>query len=64
MSNLHCPVCQSPCRELLHAGLLIDMCSRCRGVWLDCGELERLQAVPGVGTTPPPLAYPPTARRR
>lgn len=64
MSNLLCPVCQRPSREWLHAGLLIDRCGHCRGVWLDCGAVERLQAAPGAGTTPPPLAYPPAARRR
>jgi Zn-finger nucleic acid-binding protein len=29
-----------------HAGVELDICPRCRGVWLDRGELERLLADP------------------
>lgn len=42
MSSLRCPVCQSSFREVLKEGILIDVCTQCRGVWLDRGELEKL----------------------
>jgi hypothetical protein len=29
-------------REVSRSGVLIDTCTRCRGVWLDRGELEKL----------------------
>lgn len=42
MSALKCPQCQSAFREVLKEGVLIDVCTQCRGVWLDRGELEKL----------------------
>jgi Zn-finger nucleic acid-binding protein len=42
MTPLDCPVCRAPFREVLMDGVLIDVCTRCSGVWLDRGELERL----------------------
>jgi len=42
MTPLDCPVCRAPFREVLTDGVLIDVCSRCSGVWLDRGELEEL----------------------
>jgi uncharacterized protein len=42
MSVLTCPVCQGAMREVNKEGILIDVCSQCRGVWLDRGELEKL----------------------
>jgi uncharacterized protein len=37
-----CPLCESPmeCRD--KHGVEIDWCSRCRGVWLDRGELDSI----------------------
>ena len=49
--------CQNPsgvcpkCRELLHKFqypqtlVNIDMCDKCRGIWIDAGELKEIQAV-------------------
>ena len=37
---IDCPVCRAPLRETLHEGVLIDICTRCLGVWLDRGEFE------------------------
>lgn len=45
MSVLSCPVCQGAMREVARGGVLIDTCTRCRGVWLDRGELEKLSAL-------------------
>jgi uncharacterized protein len=42
MSDLSCPVCRAGFREVLREGILIDVCTQCRGVWLDRGELEKL----------------------
>lgn len=40
-----CPRCTTPTlAELDRSGIQIDRCSRCRGVWLDRGELEKLIA--------------------
>lgn len=40
-----CPRCETPSLiELDRQGLTIDRCERCRGVWLDRGELEKLMA--------------------
>jgi Zn-finger nucleic acid-binding protein len=44
MSVLTCPVCQGAMREMNREGILIDVCTQCRGVWLDRGELEKLAA--------------------
>lgn len=44
MSVLTCPVCQGAMREVNREGILIDVCTQCRGVWLDRGELEKLAA--------------------
>ncbi len=42
---MNCPRCESaPLLELDRQGLTIDRCDRCRGVWLDRGELEKLIA--------------------
>ncbi len=42
-STLVCPRCERPalCERQL-AGVIIDLCGDCGGIWLDQGELERL----------------------
>lgn len=42
MSHLTCPVCKVGMREVEREGVTIDVCTQCRGVWLDRGELEKL----------------------
>lgn len=42
MSVLTCPVCQGTMREISRNGVQIDICTQCRGVWLDRGELEKI----------------------
>ena len=39
-----CPVCQSPLIAAVRERVPIDRCPRCRGVWLDAGELDRILA--------------------
>jgi uncharacterized protein len=41
---MNCPVCTSPLQPVDRGGIEIDVCSRCRGVWLDRGELDKLIA--------------------
>ena len=56
MFALNCPVCRAPFKEIVKHGkawqkakadivkhgVLIDVCTECRGVWLDRGELDKL----------------------
>lgn len=62
---LTCPKCSGPMMTYERAGIDIDQCQNCRGIFLDRGELERLmeseqryyeQAAP-----PPAAGYPPPA---
>jgi Zn-finger nucleic acid-binding protein len=39
-----CPRCSENLDERIREGVEIDVCRRCRGVWLDRGELEKLIA--------------------
>jgi len=39
---LMCPNCQAGMQSLTRSGVEFDMCSSCRGVWLDRGELEKI----------------------
>lgn len=36
-----CPGCQSALTETALGEVLVDFCLRCRGIWLDQGELDR-----------------------
>ncbi len=48
----NCPVCAVALQEEEVAKVKIDRCPQCKGVWLDGGELEQLQAVnAGRGST-------------
>ena len=39
---MNCPRCKDDLRRTDRTGVEIDFCPRCRGVWLDGGELEKL----------------------
>lgn len=57
-----CPLCLDTTLEVTHhGGIEVDICPRCRGVWLDRGELERLVAgpAPRADRLPPPAGTPP-----
>lgn len=45
MPLLMCPNCDASMQSVQRAGVEFDMCPRCRGVWLDRGELEKLMAL-------------------
>jgi len=40
--QLTCPKCQGAMRQYERAGVTVDQCGECRGLYLDRGELERL----------------------
>ncbi|MGH7302786.1 MAG: zf-TFIIB domain-containing protein [Candidatus Rokuibacteriota bacterium] len=40
----HCPRCAAVLVPVPYRGVELDKCSKCDGVWLDCGELERVIA--------------------
>ena len=42
MPVLMCPNCEASMQTVTRSGVEFDMCSKCRGVWLDRGELEKL----------------------
>ncbi len=42
-AELLCPKCQAPMRTLERSGVTLERCSECGGVFLDRGELERLE---------------------
>jgi Zn-finger nucleic acid-binding protein len=61
--SMNCPVCAET--QLMMAermGVEIDYCPRCRGVWLDRGELDRLLAADAArdprGASPPVYGQP------
>jgi uncharacterized protein len=39
---MRCPACGGQLVELERAGVHVDACRQCRGVWLDRGELDRI----------------------
>ncbi len=59
--SLTCPKCQSKMRSFERNGVTVDQCKQCRGIFLDAGELEHLQAAEArylglepLGAPPPP----------
>ncbi len=39
---MNCPVCQVELKMTERQGVEIDYCPKCRGVWLDRGELDKI----------------------
>ena len=47
---MKCPVCREPDLHIAdRQGIEVDYCLKCRGVWLDRGELEKLIERAGAG---------------
>ncbi|HET6974197.1 MAG TPA: zf-TFIIB domain-containing protein [Pyrinomonadaceae bacterium] len=42
LSSMQCPRCDGTLKENKFEEVLIDICDKCGGVWLDSGELEQL----------------------
>lgn len=64
---MKCPVCQVELKIAERAGIEIDYCPNCRGVWLDRGELDKIIERYAQSTTvsaplPPETASPPPRR--
>ena len=51
---MNCPVCNIPLTMSERQGVEIDFCSKCRGVWLDRGELDKIIERVSSEITPPP----------
>ncbi len=51
-TRLPCPRCQTTLVSGTRAGVLVDICPACGGVWLDHGELEAAAAEPGESGAP------------
>jgi len=41
-TDLSCPTCSSSLLRYSRAGIQLDSCTHCYGVWLDHGELEEV----------------------
>lgn len=39
---MNCPICMIPLNIAERQGIEIDYCPKCRGVWLDRGELDKI----------------------
>lgn len=39
---MFCPKCEVEMRQAVKEEVVIDVCPRCRGIWLDHGELEKI----------------------
>jgi ribosomal protein S27AE len=44
VTQFRCPKCGASLVATHYKGIEIDKCSRCQGIWLDSGELERMLA--------------------
>jgi hypothetical protein len=39
---LPCPRCKIDMKKLIKKDVVIDICKRCGGMWVDAGEIEKL----------------------
>lgn len=54
---MDCPLCKVNLQMADRQGVEIDYCPKCRGIWLDRGELEKLidlSVAQSTATQPPP----------
>ncbi|RCV54727.1 TFIIB-type zinc ribbon-containing protein [Marinitenerispora sediminis] len=42
MTQLNCPKCPGGLSRRVLVGVTVDQCAKCRGIFLDRGELEQL----------------------
>lgn len=66
---MNCPLCNVTLHISVRSGIEIDYCPKCRGVWLDRGELDKLierasgiepwQDAPAAAPPPPRAPQPP-----
>lgn len=57
-ADMQCPTCHVPLVMSDRQGIEIDYCPKCRGVWLDRGELDKIieRSLPTAAPPPPPAA--------
>lgn len=60
---MKCPTDGSTLTMSERAGVEIDYCPECRGVWLDRGELDKILDRAAADVAPPPAAPPRVAHR-
>ena len=53
---MKCPVCTDTLTMSERQGVEIDFCPKCRGVWLDRGELDKILAREASAQAPPARA--------
>ncbi len=59
VAAMECPVCRVPLAMSDRQGIEIDYCPRCRGIWLDRGELDKIiERSAGPAQTPAPSQQP------
>lgn len=52
---MNCPTCRDERLVMSERhGIEIDYCPRCRGIWLDRGELDKIIQRASAGEAPPP----------
>jgi Zn-finger nucleic acid-binding protein len=53
---MNCPVCQVDLAITDRQGIEIDYCPKCRGIWLDRGELDKIieRSTPALADSRPP----------
>ena len=62
---MHCPHCLEELKITERQGIEIDYCPKCRGVWLDRGELDKIiersmdSLAPSQPSQAPQAPYPP-----
>jgi uncharacterized protein len=44
LHHMRCPKCGMQLEEVSVGDVRVDKCTHCKGVWLDHGEMERLQS--------------------
>lgn len=47
MSEIKCPKCQGSLEQVVYAGIEVDRCLNCKGIWFDSLEAEKLKAIRG-----------------
>jgi Zn-finger nucleic acid-binding protein len=52
-----CPKCDAQLLNLRFKEVEVDFCERCRGLWLDAGELEALMQQTGATAADPLMAF-------
>jgi Zn-finger nucleic acid-binding protein len=52
-----CPHCQNDLKIADRQGIEIDYCPKCRGVWLDRGELDKILERSVASAAPAPSTY-------